>query len=83
MSRHGFWPLALLWLPAGVAAAVRFGPDGGAAGRSAYLGGGTDRGRIAGPGCALRAAAGARLPPALASCAVGARPGRRVLGWAR
>ena len=28
MARHGFWPLALLWLPAGVAAqaAVRFGP---------------------------------------------------------
>jgi len=27
--RHGFWPLALLWLPAGVAAqaAVRSGPD--------------------------------------------------------
>ena len=26
--RHGFWPLALLWLPAGVVAqaAVRFGP---------------------------------------------------------
>ena len=26
--RHGFWPLALLWLPVGVAAhaAVRFGP---------------------------------------------------------
>ena len=27
--RHGFWPLALLWLPAGIAAqaAVRFGPS--------------------------------------------------------
>ena len=27
--RHGFWPLALLWLPAGVVAqaAVRFGPS--------------------------------------------------------
>ena len=27
--RHGFWPLALLWLPAGVMvqAAVRFGPS--------------------------------------------------------
>ena len=30
-ARHGFWPLALLWLPAGVAAqaAVQFGPDAG------------------------------------------------------
>ena len=29
MARHGFWPLALLWLPAGVAAqaAVRFLPS--------------------------------------------------------
>ena len=29
IGRHGFWPLALLWLPAGIAAqaAVRFGPD--------------------------------------------------------
>ena len=29
MARHGFWPLALLWLPAGVAAqaALRFGPS--------------------------------------------------------
>ena len=29
MGRYGFWPMALLWLPAGVAAqaAVRFGPD--------------------------------------------------------
>ena len=29
MGRHGFWPIALLWLPAGVAAqaAVRFAPD--------------------------------------------------------
>ena len=28
IARHGFWPLALLWLPAGVVAqaAVRFGP---------------------------------------------------------
>ncbi len=27
--RHGFWPLALLWLPAGVVAqaALRFGPE--------------------------------------------------------
>ena len=32
--RHGFWPLALLWLPAGVAAqaAVRFAPAGGPTG---------------------------------------------------
>ena len=32
--RHGFWPLALLWLPAGIVvqAAVRFGPDAVAAG---------------------------------------------------
>lgn len=31
MPRHGFWPLALLWLPAGFAfqAAMRFGPEGG------------------------------------------------------
>ena len=31
MVRHGFWPLALLWLPAGMAAqaAVRFVPAGG------------------------------------------------------
>ena len=29
--RHGFWPLALLWLPVGVVAqaAVRFGPSAG------------------------------------------------------
>ena len=29
IARHGFWPLALLWLPAGVAAqaAVRFEPS--------------------------------------------------------
>ena len=35
MERHGFWPLALLWLPAGIVAqaAVRFGPDAVAAGR--------------------------------------------------
>ena len=33
MVRHGFWPLALLWLPAGVAAqaAVRFPPEAGGA----------------------------------------------------
>ena len=33
MARHGFWPLALLWLPAGVAlqAAVRFPPAAGEA----------------------------------------------------
>ncbi len=31
MRRHGFWPLALLWLPVGFAiqAVVRFGPEGG------------------------------------------------------
>ena len=35
IGRHGFWPLALLWLPAGIVAqaAVRFGPDVAAAGR--------------------------------------------------
>lgn len=29
MARHGFWPLALLWLPTGVVvqAALRFGPS--------------------------------------------------------
>ena len=29
IERHGFWALALLWLPAGIVAqaAVRFGPD--------------------------------------------------------
>ena len=29
IGRHGFWPLALLWLPAGIVAqaAVRFGPE--------------------------------------------------------
>ena len=34
IGRHGFWPLALLWLPAGIAAqaAVRFGPDAVATG---------------------------------------------------
>ena len=34
IERHGFWPLALLWLPAGIVAqaAVRFGPDALAAG---------------------------------------------------
>ena len=34
IRRHGFWPLALLWLPAGIVAqaAVRFGPDAVAAG---------------------------------------------------
>ncbi|MXY41560.1 MAG: hypothetical protein F4Y62_17380 [Rhodospirillaceae bacterium] len=32
IARRGFWPLALLWLPAGVAAqaALRFGPSAGA-----------------------------------------------------
>ena len=32
IARHGFWLLALLWLPAGVAAqaALRFGPSAGA-----------------------------------------------------
>ena len=32
MARHGFWPLALLWLPAGVVAqaVLRFGPSAGA-----------------------------------------------------
>ena len=32
IARHGFWPLALLWLPAGVVAqaALRFGPSAGA-----------------------------------------------------
>ena len=31
IARHGFWPLALLWLPAGVfvQAALRFGPGTG------------------------------------------------------
>lgn len=31
MLRHGFWALALLWLPAGFAAqaVARFGPEGG------------------------------------------------------
>ena len=35
IARHGFWPLALLWLPAGIVAqaVVRFGPDVVAAGR--------------------------------------------------
>ena len=34
IGRHGFWPVALLWLPAGISAqaAVRFGPDAVAAG---------------------------------------------------
>ena len=34
IARHGFWALALLWLPAGVAAqaAVRFLPDAGVPG---------------------------------------------------
>ena len=32
MARQGFWPLALLWLPAGIVAqaALRFGPSAGA-----------------------------------------------------
>jgi len=32
IARHGFWPLALLWLPAAVAAqaAARFLPETGA-----------------------------------------------------
>lgn len=31
MARHGFWPLAALWLPAGVVAqaAIRFGAEAG------------------------------------------------------
>ena len=35
IGRRGFWPLALLWLPAGIVAqaAARFGPDAVAAGR--------------------------------------------------
>ena len=34
IARHGLWPLAFLWLPAGIAAqaAVRFLPDAGPAG---------------------------------------------------
>ena len=33
IARHGFWPLALLWLPTGVAASamLRLGADGGPA----------------------------------------------------
>lgn len=36
IGRLGFWPLALLWLPAGIVAqaAARFGPDAIAAGTS-------------------------------------------------
>ena len=32
MARYGFWPFALLWLPAGIVAqaALRFGPAAGA-----------------------------------------------------
>ena len=32
IARHGFWPLALLWLPAGIVAqaALRFGATAGA-----------------------------------------------------
>ena len=35
IGRHGFWPLALLWLPAGIVvqAAVRFGSEALAVGR--------------------------------------------------
>ena len=63
IGRRGFWPLALLWLPAGLVAtaAVRFGPEHGLpeAGGMVDAGAGdaADDGRIAGPGRALRVAA--------------------------
>ena len=71
--RHGFWPLALLWLPAGVMvqAAVRFGPS--TAG-------------LAGPGEALAAAvslavsAPCGLPLAIA-CRRLWRLGYRRMAW--
>ena len=65
IGRNGFWLLALLWLPAGVAAqaVVRFLP----ARRSLPVAGGADRSGITAPGCALRPAARARLPTALAA----------------
>ena len=52
---HGFWPLALLWLPAGIAAqaAVRFGPDAVAVG-------------TLGPWLAAMAVEGASLAPFVA-----------------
>ena len=52
IGRRGFWPLALLWLPAGIAAQAlaRFGPDAAAAG-------------TLGPWLATMAMEGLRLAP--------------------
>ncbi|MDE0407446.1 MAG: hypothetical protein OXN81_06255 [Alphaproteobacteria bacterium] len=57
--RHGFWPLALLWLPAGIAAqaAVRLGPSAG---------GFAGPGEVLGAAVALAVAAPCGLPLAIA-----------------
>ena len=70
IGRHGFWPLALLWLPAGVVAltVARFGPDALAAGTS-------------GPWLATMAMEGASLAP-LAPCGLPLALGCRKL-WRR
>ena len=70
IARREFWPLALLWLPAGVAvqAAVRFlpatdgPPEPGMWVATALMGGASLV--VVAP---VRAAAGARLPPPLAA----------------
>ena len=70
IERHGFWPLALLWLPAGVAAraVVRFlmataaPPDPGM-----WVAAVPMAGSVAGRAGPLRPAPGPRLPPPLAA----------------
>ena len=75
---YGFWLLALLWLPAAVAA------DGGGAVCGRAAGGRRSGGRPAVPGARgiLRPASGAGVPRGSGGSAIGAGPGRRERGWA-
>ena len=68
--RWRFWALALLWLPAGGGRdggdALRGGRRAGGGARH-VAGDGADDGGLAGAGCAVRAAARARVPAAVAA----------------
>jgi hypothetical protein len=78
--RHGFWPLALLWLPAGIVAqaVVRFGPDVVAAGRlEPWLGDDGDGGVVARAVRALRPARAAASPTGLGQPDVALPPTRQ------
>ena len=81
IRRRGFWLLALLWLPAGVmaTAAVRFGPGTGSVPPGMWVMAMLMSGGGAGVRRALRPAAGAGLPAALAS----GLPPRRLVGGHR